>query len=60
MASEERQQPARREDSSRRYGAASTMEGRRAVPSAAGRSQLAAQRAKLMSADTKVGKTRYE
>lgn len=59
MASTDRKQPQVR-DASRRYGTASTFEGRRAVPSAAARGRLAAQRERLMSKDSKVGKTRYE
>lgn len=59
MANTDRR-PAEQRDVSRRYGTASTFEGRRAVPSAAARGELAAQRARLISKDTKVGKTRYE
>lgn len=51
---------AERRDPSRLYGRASTFEGRRAVPSPEERGRLAEQRERLMSKDTKVGKTRHE
>lgn len=45
---------------SRRYGTVSSFESKRAVPTPAQRPLLALQRARLLSADTKVGKSRYE
>jgi len=43
------------------YGTVSTIEGRRAAaPSKERRAALAAQRLRLVSSDTKVGKSRYE
>lgn len=60
MADAKKKHATQREVSPRRYGSVSTIEGRRAVPSVEGRSQLSAQRERLMSKDTKVGKTRYE